>query len=162
MARRRDSGVFRAPHPAGGRYKRRSGGRCGFVTRVKVSYGAAASKGSLWPRLCENVKSANRAKAFSHSSLTASELMTSGFHLCRNLYPLGDLRSHHNNLDARFHTLSADLGHRLTGPAALHELERSSKQGKILFVFGHFGVIDLNPLPCACHATRLKRDNVVP
>ena len=56
----------------------------------------------------------------------------------------------------------ADLGHRLTGPAALHELERSSKQGKILFVFGHFGVIDLNPLPCACHATRLKRDNVVP
>ena len=34
--------------------------------------------------------------------------MTSGFHFCRNLYPLGDAWSHHKNLDPSFHTASVE------------------------------------------------------
>ena len=59
-------------------------------------------------RLCENVKSAVHKEYFSHPNLATSELMTSGFHFCRNLYPLGDMWSHHKNIVASFHTASVD------------------------------------------------------
>ena len=73
---------------------------------------ASGRNGRSRARLCENVKSAVRAKTSSHSNLATLEPMTSGFHFCRNLHPLGDMWSHHKNLDASFHTASTRSGHR--------------------------------------------------